>query len=219
MGHPAGRRGAGGTGWLDGIPRVEEGPRPSSPHAHDHHAAGLAAGVNPCSNHLRKNPPLRGRSAARAGRAAGRRSLALPPTGLPSRPTCRGKSPLQALATQGDAVALGRPTRQRQSTPRPTRQRYRGGHREMFAAKSFPRSARTRPTLPFQRGLFLPVHRHRSVAPRQAEHMLREVAQDKIRRDRRHLVEAGLAEFPLHVVFLGKAEAAMGLDAHVPGLP
>ena len=53
------------------------------------------------------------------------RSRAQPPTGLPSRPTCRGTGPHQALKAQALAVALDRPTRQRQSTPRPATKRYR----------------------------------------------------------------------------------------------
>src|SRR5207247_2436949 len=56
---------------------------------------------------------------------------------------------------------------------------------------------------------------HMSVRTRHAEHMLRQVGEDQVRGDRRHLVEARLAELPLHVVLLREAEAAMGLDAGV----
>ena len=52
-----------------------------------------------------------------------------------------------------------------------------------------------------------------SIRPRHAEHVLGEIAQDEVGRDRRHLVEAGLAELALDVVFLGEAEAAVGLHA------
>jgi hypothetical protein len=52
-----------------------------------------------------------------------------------------------------------------------------------------------------------------SIRPWQAEDVLGEIAQDEVGRDRRHLVEPGLAELALDVVFLGEAEAAMGLHA------
>src|SRR5690349_12353219 len=52
-----------------------------------------------------------------------------------------------------------------------------------------------------------------SVGARQAEHMFGQIGEDQIGRDRRHLVEAGFAEFALDIELFGKAEAAMGLDA------
>ena len=55
----------------------------------------------------------------------------------------------------------------------------------------------------------------RLIRPRQVQHVLGEIGQDQVGRDRRHLVEAGLAEFSLDVEFLGKAEAAVGLHAHL----
>ena len=45
------------------------------------------------------------------------------------------------------------------------------------------------------------------------------IGQDQIGRDRRHLIEPRLAEFALDVVFLGKAEAAMGLHAGIRRFP
>ena len=45
------------------------------------------------------------------------------------------------------------------------------------------------------------------------EHVLGEIGQDQVGRDRRDLVEPRLAELALDVVFLGEAEAAMGLEA------
>jgi hypothetical protein len=50
---------------------------------------------------------------------------------------------------------------------------------------------------------------------RQTEHVLAEIGQDQVRRDRRDLVEARLAELALDIVFLGEAEAAVGLHAGV----
>jgi hypothetical protein len=58
-----------------------------------------------------------------------------------------------------------------------------------------------------------------SIRARHAEHMLADVGEDEVRRDRRDLVEAGLAELALDVVFRGEAEAAMGLQAGVGRLP
>src|SRR5690348_7448029 len=52
-----------------------------------------------------------------------------------------------------------------------------------------------------------------SVAPRHAEDMLADIAQDQVGADRRHLVEPRLAVLALDIVFLGEAEAAMGLEA------
>src|ERR1700678_2648970 len=58
-----------------------------------------------------------------------------------------------------------------------------------------------------------------SVRPRQAEHVLAEVREDQVGGDRGDLVEARLAELAFHVVFLGEAEAAVGLQAGVGGGP
>ena len=58
-----------------------------------------------------------------------------------------------------------------------------------------------------------------SVASRHAEHMLAKVAQDHVRADRRHLIQAGFAELAFDVVFLGEAEAAMRVDAGLAGRP
>src|ERR1043166_3759467 len=52
-----------------------------------------------------------------------------------------------------------------------------------------------------------------SVRARQAEHMLGQIGKDQVGRDRRHLVEPGLAELALDIELLGKAETPMGLDA------
>src|SRR5690606_33131530 len=59
----------------------------------------------------------------------------------------------------------------------------------------------------------------RSIRPRHAEHMLGEIAQDQVGRDRRHLIQPCLAEFALDIKFLGKAETAMGLHAGFGGGP
>src|SRR5579875_1696011 len=53
------------------------------------------------------------------------------------------------------------------------------------------------------------------IRPRQAEHVLGDIGEDEVGGDRRHRIEPGLAEFALDVEFLGKAEAAVGLQAHV----
>src|SRR5712691_7578257 len=58
-----------------------------------------------------------------------------------------------------------------------------------------------------------------SVGAGQAQHVLGEVAQHEVGRDRRDLVQARLAELALDVVLLGEAEAAVGLQAHVARLP
>src|SRR5207253_3065294 len=52
-----------------------------------------------------------------------------------------------------------------------------------------------------------------------AEDVLADVGQDEVGRDRRHLVEAGLAELPLDVVLLGEAVPAVELDGDVGRLP
>src|SRR3546814_9285968 len=55
--------------------------------------------------------------------------------------------------------------------------------------------------------------REGSVAARHAEHVLGEEGEDEVGRDRRHLIEPRLAILALDVVLLGKAEAAVGLQA------
>ena len=50
---------------------------------------------------------------------------------------------------------------------------------------------------------------------RQFEQVLGHVGQDQVGGDRRHLVQAGLAELALDVVLAGEAEAAVGLQAGV----
>ena len=52
-----------------------------------------------------------------------------------------------------------------------------------------------------------------SVGPRHAEHMLGQIAEDQIRRDRRDLAEERFPEFRFHVVFFREAESAAGLYA------
>src|SRR5690606_34400501 len=54
---------------------------------------------------------------------------------------------------------------------------------------------------------------------RQVQQMLGHVGKNQVGGDRRHLVQAGLAELALDVVFVGEAEAAMGLQAGVGRLP
>src|SRR5579859_6868816 len=58
-----------------------------------------------------------------------------------------------------------------------------------------------------------------SVGARQTEHVFGDVGQDQVGRDRRGAVEPRLAPFALDVVFLGVAEAAMGLQAGLAGIP
>ena len=48
--------------------------------------------------------------------------------------------------------------------------------------------------------------------------MLGHIRQDQVGGDGRHLIQTGLAELALDVVFIGKAEAAVGLQAGVGGL-
>src|SRR5215475_6233560 len=60
---------------------------------------------------------------------------------------------------------------------------------------------------------------HALVGAGHAQHMLGNERQYQIGRDRRDLVEPRLAEFALDVIFLGEAEAAMGLDAGVRRFP
>src|SRR3546814_17357148 len=49
--------------------------------------------------------------------------------------------------------------------------------------------------------------------------MRRDMAQYQVRADRRDLIEPRLAELAFDVIFLGEAEAAVGLDAHIGGIP
>ena len=49
--------------------------------------------------------------------------------------------------------------------------------------------------------------------------MLGDKAEDQVRRNRRNLVESGLTELPLDVVFAGEPEAAMELNAGVRRFP
>src|SRR5262245_27102457 len=54
-----------------------------------------------------------------------------------------------------------------------------------------------------------------SVRPRQAEHMLSQIREDHVGRDRRHLIEPRFTELALDIVFLRETETAVGLHAHV----
>src|SRR3954466_3119514 len=58
-----------------------------------------------------------------------------------------------------------------------------------------------------------------SEAPRQAQHVLSNIAQDQVGADRSDLVQPGFTELALDVVFVGEAEAAVELQAGVGGLP
>src|SRR2546421_10130809 len=58
-----------------------------------------------------------------------------------------------------------------------------------------------------------------SEGARKPEHVLREVGEDEIGGDRRHLVQARLAELALDVVLGGESESAVGLQTHVGGFP
>src|SRR3977135_3579708 len=58
-----------------------------------------------------------------------------------------------------------------------------------------------------------------SIGAGHAQHMFGEVRENEVGRDRRYLIEPRLAEFALDVIFLRKAEAAMGLHAGVGGFP
>ena len=49
--------------------------------------------------------------------------------------------------------------------------------------------------------------------------MLGQIRQDEVGRDRRHLVEPGLAELALDVVLDGEAEAAVGVEARIARCP
>src|SRR5690606_21714054 len=54
---------------------------------------------------------------------------------------------------------------------------------------------------------------------RQIQQMLRHIRQNQVGGDRRHLVQTGLAELALDIVFAGKAETAVGLQAGVGRFP
>src|SRR6267378_39458 len=58
-----------------------------------------------------------------------------------------------------------------------------------------------------------------SVRARKVQHVLGEIAEDEVGRDRCDLVQPRLAELALDVVLLGEAESAVGLQAHVARLP
>src|SRR5512135_620678 len=58
-----------------------------------------------------------------------------------------------------------------------------------------------------------------SIGTRQAEDVLRDVAEDEIVRHRRHRVEPRLAKLPFHVVVGGKPVPAEGVEARVGRLP
>src|SRR5581483_11269293 len=58
-----------------------------------------------------------------------------------------------------------------------------------------------------------------SVRARQAEHVLAEVGEDEVVRDRCDGVQARLAELALDVVLLCEAEAAVGVETRVGRLP
>ena len=49
--------------------------------------------------------------------------------------------------------------------------------------------------------------------------MLGHIGQDQVGRDRRHLIQPGLAELALDIVFARKAKTAMRLDAGIGRLP
>src|SRR5215467_15420912 len=58
-----------------------------------------------------------------------------------------------------------------------------------------------------------------SERPWKVEHVLGDVRQNEIRRDRRDLIQTRLPEFALDVELGGKAETAVGLEADVGSLP
>jgi hypothetical protein len=58
-----------------------------------------------------------------------------------------------------------------------------------------------------------------SVRAWQAEHVLRDIRQDQVGRDRRDLVQPGLAELALDIVFAGEAETAVELQAGIGRFP
>ena len=54
-----------------------------------------------------------------------------------------------------------------------------------------------------------------SVGTRHAEHVLGQIGENEVGRDRRNLVKARLAKLALDIVFLGEAKAPMRLDAGI----
>lgn len=58
-----------------------------------------------------------------------------------------------------------------------------------------------------------------SERPRHTQDMLADIGQDEVGRDRGHLIQSGLAELALDIVFARKAEAAMSLDAGICRFP
>ena len=58
-----------------------------------------------------------------------------------------------------------------------------------------------------------------SERPRQAQHVLGEVGENQIGRNRRNLIQPGFAEFTLDIVFAGKAIAAVKLQADIGRFP
>ena len=58
-----------------------------------------------------------------------------------------------------------------------------------------------------------------SIRPRHPQHVLADIGEDQVGRDRRGLVEPHFAPFALDVVFLGEGEAAIGLERRVGGVP
>src|SRR4051794_16000213 len=60
---------------------------------------------------------------------------------------------------------------------------------------------------------------YRSERPWHSQHVLAHVRQDEIGRDRRHLIEARLAELAFDIVLGRESEAAVSLQAHVGGFP
>src|SRR5262249_13906134 len=85
------------------------------------------------------------------------------------------------------------------------------GWRADFFAKVVPRSAR-------REGGPNPESRV-SVRPRQPEHVLGDISENQVGRDRSDLIQARLAGFPLDIVFLSKSKAAVGLNRDIRGLP
>src|SRR5262249_27540853 len=64
-----------------------------------------------------------------------------------------------------------------------------------------------------------PLMRPTLIRPRHAEHMLGHEGEDQIGRDRGDLVQPGLAPLALDIVLLGIAEAAVGLERGLRGVP
>src|SRR4051812_22851598 len=64
-----------------------------------------------------------------------------------------------------------------------------------------------------------PGYDSRSIRPWQSEHVLCEIRQKHVRRDRRYLVEPCLAELALDIELLREAEAAVRLHAHLGRRP